>query len=259
MFSLERLSIDLSNRCSKQCDFCYNHSHSAGSTIWMPQEIIGLLKDCAANGLQAVSLGGGEPFEYEGVFEIISAMTPHLFVSVTTNGIPLRNGETWGRLLQHKPDKIHFTIHNPEDEEDLANALSLIGALRKEGIRTGINLLVSSDKIPQAKHLFRRLERSGISREEVILIPRRYALQPTPAEMAEVAGNKPFQSPSCLTQCKPSERFASISWDKKVNFCSYSPSKVPLPEISYDGIINALRSINFKICQNLAYINSETK
>jgi MoaA/NifB/PqqE/SkfB family radical SAM enzyme len=255
VFSLERLSIDLSNRCSKQCDFCYNSSNSNGSEAWTPKEIITLLKDCAENGLQAISLGGGEPFEYNGIFEIISTMTPLLFVSVTTNGLPLRNKITWDCLLQNKPDKIHVTIHNPENEDEISHALFLVQALKKENIRSGINLLVSSDKVEKTKRLFRQLEINGISRKEIILIPRKYSLQPTPQEIAEIAENKPFQSPSCLTFCKPSERFASISWDKKINYCSYSPSKMPLQELSYRGIIDALHTINFETCRNLIPVN----
>ena len=247
-FSLQRISIDLSNRCSKACDFCYNRSFAEGKTKWQPQEIIDLVKNCIENGLQAVSFGGGEPFEYEGIFEIISTLTPLIFVSITSNGLPLKNCEIWNKLMKNKPDKIHFSIHDPENEEDISNILSLIGLLKQEEIYAGINLLVSSDKIKETKQLTQRLIRLGILRKEIIFIPRKFSLQPTPQQILEVAGNKSFQSPSCLVDCRPSERFCSLSWDKKVNFCSYSPSKVKLQAISYNGIINALHSINFISC-----------
>ena len=216
--------------------------------MWQPQEVVDLVKDCAKNGLQAVSLGGGEPFEYEGVFEIISALTPILFVSVTSNALPLKNREVWSNLLINKPDKIHFTIHSSDDEEEVDNVLYFIELLKQETIKTGINLLVSSDRIEKTKQLTQRLVRLGISRKEIIFVPRRFSLQPTPQQVLEAAGHEPFQSPSCLVDCRPSERFCSLSWDKQVNFCSYSPSKATLQEISYNGIINVLDSINFKSC-----------
>jgi len=247
-FTLQRLSIDLSNRCSKACDFCYNRSFAGGEVVWQPQEVIDLVKDCVKNDLQAVSLGGGEPFEYEGVFGIISTLVPLLFVSVTTNGLPLKNKKIWKKLLKDKPDKIHFTIHHPECEEEISNALSFIDILKHENIKTGINLLVHSDKIQETKQLIQQLTQMGILRKEIIFVPRRFSLQPTPQQLVEVAGNEPFQSPSCLLACQPSELFCSISWDKQVNFCSYSPSKAPLQEISHKGIIKALNSINFKSC-----------
>ena len=247
-FSLQRLSVDLSNRCSKACDFCYNHSSANGNVVWHSQEVVDLVKDCVKNGLQSVSLGGGEPFEYDGIFEIISALTPLLFVSVTSNGLPLRNNEVWNKLIKNKPDKIHITIHNPENEEEICHTLYLIDSLRQENIKSGINLLVSSDKIQKTKQLTQRLVKLRISRKEIIFIPRKFSSQPTPQQILEVSDNEMFQAPSCLVFCKPSERFCSLSWDKKVNFCSYSPSKVVLQEISYNGIINALHSIDFKSC-----------
>lgn len=248
MFSLQYLSIDLSNRCSKACNFCYNSSSALGETRWTPQEVIDLMTDCYENGVQAVSLGGGEPFEYEGIFEIVSALVPLLFVSVTTNGLPLKNPQTWSKLLKNKPDKIHFSIHDPENEDEIGNALHFIDLLRAEDLRAGINLLVSSDKIPATKALAQRLAETGISRKEIIFIPRKFAMQPTPQQIAEIAGDEPFQSPSCLTACRPSQRFCSLSWDRRVNFCSYSPSKAALREISYQGITDALNSITFKSC-----------
>lgn len=232
---IKRLSIDLSNRCNKQCDFCYNSSNRHGEERWKSHEVINMVMDCVANGLEAVSFGGGEPFEYESIFEIISALTPHLFVSVTSNGIPLRESSVWAKLLQYKPDKIHITIHDPQNTEEAYMALQLVLQLRKEDIRSGINLLVSADKMKETKRMFQLLERRGISRQEIILIPRKYSLQPTTQELSEIAGNQPFQSASCLTMCQKSHCFASISWDKQINFCSYSPSRVPLQEFSYKG------------------------
>ena len=247
-FTLQRLSIDLSNRCSKACGFCYNRSFAEGVVMWQPQEVIDLIKDCVQNGLHAVSLGGGEPFEYEGIFDVISALTPLLFVSVTSNGLPLMNKSIWDRLLKNKPDKIHVTIHNPDNEEEVMNALKYVDLLTKEEMKAGMNVLVSSDKIKETKNLVKRLSQSGVSRKEIIFIPRKFSLQPTAQQMAEVAGTEPFQAPSCLSTCRPSERFCSLSWNKQVNFCSYSPSKATIREFSYNGIINALNTINFKSC-----------
>ena len=248
IFCIERLSIDLSNRCSKACNFCYSGSYADGKSLWKPQEVVDLVADCIKNGLQSVSLGGGEPFEYEDVFEIISALSSLLFVSVTSNGLPLKKKTIWDKLLENKPDKIHFTIHSPDNEEEIRNTLKLIKLLKQENIKAGINLLVSSDKIEKTKHLAQRLAQFGVLRNEIIFIPRRFTLQPSPQQILEVTEGKPFQSPTCLVECRPSVRFCSLSWDKQVNFCSYSPSKAPLQDISYNGIIRALYSINFKSC-----------
>lgn len=247
-FYLERLSVDLSNRCSKACDFCYNHSSAGGDILWQPEELIRMVRDCVGNGLKAVSLGGGEPLEYPGVFEVIAALTPLLFVSVTTNGLPLAATEILRQLKQNKPDKIHFSIHAPDNMDDIRRALNFCHKLKNEDIRTGINLLVSADKIPETKRLTAYLLSAGIARDEIIFIPRKYSLQPTARQLSEAAGNAPFQSAACLTGCKKSHRFCSVSWDKQVSFCSYSPSKAPLREYSHRGIISALETVKLKNC-----------
>ena len=42
---IDRISIDLSNFCSKQCDFCYNHSSKEGNVIWKVEELIPFILD----------------------------------------------------------------------------------------------------------------------------------------------------------------------------------------------------------------------
>ena len=74
----------------------------------MPEEVISFASDCIANGVQAVSLGGGEPFEYEGVFDVIDVLYPKCYLSVTTNGLPLMDENVWENLLQHSPDKVPY-------------------------------------------------------------------------------------------------------------------------------------------------------
>ena len=117
---LERISLDVSNYCSKACSFCYNHSSKKGSTFWKPNEIIRLAIDCSENGVKAFSLGGGEPLEYEGIYDVISAIKPHLFVSITSNGLPLSDKVIYSTLLKNPPNKIHITIHNPSSKIEVS-------------------------------------------------------------------------------------------------------------------------------------------
>src|SRR5262245_17877985 len=86
---LERISIEVTNRCAKACWFCYNHSLPEGSTRWRPDELVAFVSDCAANGIKAVSFGGGEPLQYEGLFEVLERLRGTLFRSITTNGLLL--------------------------------------------------------------------------------------------------------------------------------------------------------------------------
>ncbi len=246
--NIELLSIDLSNYCSKQCSFCYNHSRREGNTLWKPQEVIDFVSDCISHGVKAVSLGGGEPFEYDGVFEVIDAIYPKCYLSVTSNGLPLEDERIWEVLTGHKPDKIHITIHQPECEAEVNRVERQVQRIASIGIKPGVNLLVGADKIASAKMVYVRLGKF-LNSDQLILVPQRYSNTPTPKQLAFVAGGKPFQSPTCLLKCQRPTNFCSVSWDKKVNSCSFAPNKEQLKSLDYRGVIEALEQVKWKSCQ----------
>ena len=248
MHQIELLSIDLSNYCSKQCLFCYNHSRREGNTLWKPQEVIDFTSDCIEHGVKAVSLGGGEPFEYNGVFEVIDALYPKCYLSVTSNGLPLENKEIWEMLDKHKPDKIHLTIHQPDNEAEVLRVERQVQQIASIGIKPGVNLLVGADKIASVKSVYERLGKL-LNNDQIILVPQRFSNTPTPKQLASVAGGKPFQSPSCLLKCQRPANFCSVSWDKKAHSCSFAPNKVPLETLDYRGLIQALEKVEWKKCQ----------
>lgn len=215
--------------------------------MWRPDEVIRFATDCVQHGVKSVSLGGGEPFEYEGVFEIIDALYTQCYLSVTTNGLPLLKPEIWEQLSRHKPDKIHLTIHQPDIEAEVARVEKQISEIAAIGIKPGVNLLVGADKVEQAKKVYTRLTKI-IKADQIIVIPQRYYNTPTPKQLADVAGGKPFQSPSCLLHCQRPTQFCSVSWDKKVNSCSYAPNKVAMETLDYSGMLKALSKVVWEEC-----------
>jgi len=246
---LERISIDLTNYCSKECDFCYNKSSKNGITEWKPEEVTSFLKDCAKHGVKAISIGGGEPFEYKGIYKLISKLMPHVFVSVTTNGMPLTIYDNFVKLTKNKPDKIHITIHDPANETEVNRTIEMLFFFGNIGIKTGANVLVSADKIAETKKLTELLFKYKYLPEQIIYVPRKFTKIPTPQQVAEAALNKTFQSASCLLDCKINERFCSISWDKQVGWCSYGEGKTKLGDLTYQGLMQSLGKIKFKTCK----------
>ncbi|MBQ9163328.1 MAG: radical SAM protein [Bacteroidaceae bacterium] len=244
---IELLSIDLSNYCSKQCTFCYNHSTREGNTLWKPQEVIDFASDCISHGVKAVSLGGGEPFEYEGIFDVIDALYPKCYLSVTSNGLPLENEKIWNMLTEHKPDKIHITIHKPDNEAEVNRVECQVQRIASIGIKPGLNLLVGEDKVAQAKIVYERMS-NVLNNDQIILVPQRFSNTPSPKQLASVTSGKPFQSPSCLLKCQRPKNFCSVSWDKKVNSCSFAPYKVPLDFLDYNGMMRALGKVDWHSC-----------
>lgn len=244
---IEQLSIDLSNYCSKGCPFCYNSSGRDGATSWKPSEVIEFAKSCIKEGVKAVSLGGGEPLEYEGIFDVIEALYPMTYLTLTTNGLPLDSPSIIESLKLHKPDKIHISIHNTDNEKEVERVLRQITLLEELDIKPGVNLLINANKVDQCKIVYGSL-RKLLKKDQIILIPQRFSDTPTPQQLASVAGGEEFQSPTCLLRCERPKQFASISWDKKVNWCSYAGGKQPLESLDYQGLLDAIQKVKFTTC-----------
>ena len=215
--------------------------------MWKPSEVIDFASDCIKHGIKAVSLGGGEPFEYDGVFEVIDVLYTQCYLSVTSNGLPLEEEAVWQRLMVHKPDKIHLTIHQPDNENEVARVEKRLQEIEKIGIKPGLNLLVGADKIEYSKEVYARLSRI-LKSDQIILVPQRFSNTPSPKQLASAAKGKPFQSPSCLLKCERPTNFCSVSWDKKVNSCSFASGKEPLESLDFKGLEEALKNVKWKSC-----------
>ena len=111
------------------------------------------------------------------------------------------------------------------------------------------DLLINANKVEHCKATYGSL-RKLLEKDQIILIPQRFSDTPTSQQLASVTGGEPFQSPSCLLRCERPERSASISWDKKVNWCSYAGGKQPLKTLDYQGLIEALLKVTFTSYQS---------
>jgi sulfatase maturation enzyme AslB (radical SAM superfamily) len=243
---LERLSIELTNRCLKGCAFCYSRSHAEGDTRWTPDELVRFGRDCASRGVRAISFGGGEPLEYEGLFEVLGGLRGTAFRSMTTNGLLLDDGAI-DRLARAGIEKIHVSIHFPHNRREIDRAIDLNRALRAAGIKSGVNLLVARSSLSHAEAARRRLHDAGIENDRIVFLPMRGRDTPTPDEVARVAGG-PFQSMTCLTACSKSPRFAAVAWDKTAAWCSYTTARRPLASLTFDGLLAALDGLGLTFC-----------
>lgn len=244
---VERLSIEVTERCTKGCWFCYNRSHPHGQTSWTPQSLVDLITDCARYGTKAVSFGGGEPLQFEGLEEVLRALSGVVFRSLTTHGLLLR-GPKRDALLQARPDKIHLSIHLPDDRSEVERVIQSVQDLQTDGIPAGINLLVQRSRLEAAKAAVAAIQKAGIGLERLVFLPMRGQDTPSPQEIADVAGGRRFQSVSCLTACGPSPRFAAIDARQTVAFCSYTSERRPLEELSFEGLCRAVSDLRLRFC-----------
>jgi len=159
--------------------------------------------------------------------------------------LPLEDECLWQKLRNCKPDKIHITIHQPDNEKEVQRVESLLPRIESIGIKPGLNLLVGADKVEAATVVYKRMMRI-LKSDQIILVPQRFSNTPTSKQLASIAGGKPFQSPSCLLKCLRPTNFSSVSWDKKVNSCSFAPNKVPLDTLDYNGLVKALDTVKWE-------------
>jgi len=243
---VERLSLELTDRCEKACAFCYAGAHPGGARAWRPEEVIALVLDCAAHGTRAVSFGGGEPLEYPFLADVLAATRGRLFRSITTSG--LRLDAALSALAAAAPEKVHVSIHRPEDEAEVARAIRQVGNLEERGIRGGVNLLVRRSGLAAARAAGATLRAAGIGSDRIVWLPlRNHADVPTPEDVAAVAGG-PFQSATCLARCAPSPRFASLAADGTAAACSYTRSRAALRAMTHAALRDALAAAPLLPC-----------
>lgn len=239
--------MEPSRRCTKGCAFCYNGSNPSGEGAWTADSLVAFLRDCAKNGVEAVSFGGGEPLEWPELFACLAALRGRLFRSLTTNGLKLDDAATLEALLRAAPDKVHLSIHAPERAGEVDRALRWTAELESRGVRSGVNLLVRRSRLSEARAAAARL--SHLGPERLILLPLKGPGddRPSPAEVASVVQG-PFQSMSCLNGCGKSPRFASIDADQRAAWCSYTTTRAPLPSLDFAGLTRALDGLGLRPC-----------
>jgi MoaA/NifB/PqqE/SkfB family radical SAM enzyme len=201
---IERLSIELTNRCDKGCGFCYAGSSPGGGTEWTADDVVRFVVDCAAHGTRAVSFGGGEPLQYPDLFEVLGRLRGVVFRSMTTNGL-LLDEPMLDRLAAAAPDKVHVSIHAPPE---VTRVIGQVQALEGRGIRAGVNLLVARSLVGAAAAAAERLRAAGVGNDRIVYLPMRHRDTPTPGMVARVAGGARFQSMSCGSRNQADHRGA---------------------------------------------------
>jgi hypothetical protein len=255
---IDRVSVEPSRRCSKGCSFCYNGSNAEGEAGWTRDELVAFAVDCARNGVASISIGGGEPLEYPPLFDVLCALDGVIARTLTSNALVLdRDPAALDALVRARPDKVHVSIHAPENAREVERCAAVALALDARGVRAGINLLVRKSRLAEATSAFARLRALGFTPGHIVLLPARGdggADTPSPDEVARVAraddARAPFQAMSCLTGCSKSARFASVASDKTAAWCSYTRARRPLRALSFAALAEALDGLALDPCDN---------
>lgn len=241
----ERLSLELSRLCAKACDFCYNGSEPGSDQAWRPDEVVSFAESLIEHGLKALSIGGGEPLQYEGLETIFDALRGRVFLSMTSNGLLL--DDQLSRVSKLSPQKMHLSIHYPSRASEVTRVVRQVIELRRIGIPSGVNLLLRRSELEAAASVRARLWDAGIHNDSIMFLPMRGSDTPSAQEVATLAG-APFQSMTCLSECGRSPRFCSVGADKSVAHCSYTQERRVLKELSAKGLHEALHGLGLVFC-----------
>ncbi|MCB9594483.1 MAG: radical SAM protein [Sandaracinaceae bacterium] len=247
--TLERVSVEPSRRCSKACAFCYNGSTPDGDGEWTADELIAFGADLAAHGVRSLSLGGGEPLEWVGVFDVLAGLEGVLLRSLTTNGLPLSDAALFERLVGARPDKVHVSIHDPRGRGEVRRVIEQVQALAERGVPSGVNLVVARSRLDAARDAAAALRDRGIGNERIVYLPMRGSDTPTPEEVHAVAAG-PFQSMTCLRGCGASPRFVSVAADRTVAWCSYTRTRRRLDALTHAALTRALDGLGLAPCDD---------
>ncbi|MEM6931174.1 MAG: radical SAM protein [Myxococcota bacterium] len=246
--SLQLVSIEVTNRCRKACDFCYNGSAPGRTEAWDPDDLVAFVVDLARHGVEAVSFGGGEPLEWSAMNDVLARLDGVLFRSLTTSGLPLLRPGALEGLVTAAPDKVHVSLHYPGRPREVTRVVRQVGALADAGLRSGVNLLVRASTVAPATRAWATLHQAGIGPERIVVLPMRGFDTPTPEQLGQVAGGPRFQSVSCLLGCGRSPRFCSVGADRSVAWCSYTRSRRVLADPTHAALASALDGLPLAFC-----------
>ncbi len=141
------ISVNLTDKCNQNCIYCEigkNHNPSTGDRL-TTRDVLWIIDQMNLAGIPKISFCGGEPFLFEGIFEVIAyAGEKKIRTTITTNGMTVYklNGRDLDILRKSKTE-INVSIDSFDDEINsctrgthlaLLNALKSIKILQQNDI-----------------------------------------------------------------------------------------------------------------------------
>jgi len=150
-----KIGISLTNKCSKNCWFCYANSSSQGREELDFDELKGFVYELHRLPQHPLlCFGGGEPFEYSKITDLIDLLEKLRYpYSITSNlmkiprnlGEIMRCGWLWG------------SIHYPSETQSVINILKSTG---KKNV--GVNIMVMRDYLPVIYDVVDEVVKAGL-------------------------------------------------------------------------------------------------
>ena len=252
-----QVSIALTARCGKGCEFCYADSTPAGTTAWTLENLLAVVDSCDRNGVFAVTFGGGEPLLWRdpcaGVdfYDLLRESSRFgCDISFTTSALPAVNwmrvpATVLPRLSLHHPDELPHILREIRRAHD-----------QWQGV-PAVNVLVRRGETRSILQVAEELEKSGV--RDVLLLPLVAAgraigsdLVPGDEELNELVESFPIPGvklsacryledhDDAYLGCGAGDWFVSLDEQGRLRSCSFCPEKMPLENVDYRHIVEAL-------------------
>jgi len=150
-----KLGISLTERCYRMCWFCYAMSHPTYPTEMDFDELSNFILELRRlKHPPLLCFGGGEPFEYRKIIDLINLLERLRYpYSITSNlmkipcnlGEIMRYGWLWG------------SIHYPSETQSVINILKSTG---KKNV--GVNIMVMRDYLPVIYDVVEEVIKAGL-------------------------------------------------------------------------------------------------
>ena len=169
------VTVNLTSRCNQQCLYCEigKNIPSEKKGNLATDDLFWIIDQMAVNKIRKISLCGGEPFLFEGIFDVIAyAHKNNIRSSVTTNGMSVPTLiESELNVLKESKTEINLSIDSFDENVQtltrgnpnaLRNALIAIQRLNDRRIPVTVLTVISKHNYQNLSGFFMEAYQKGI-------------------------------------------------------------------------------------------------
>lgn len=253
-----KIAIALTEKCQKGCWFCYAESSPKTESILPFDELKEFIQQLALKdefGRPSLHFGGGEPFEYPYIVDLIELLeTLNYPYSITSNLVYcepaklIKTGWLWGSI--HFPPEAPVVI---EKLQSIGNNVGAIVLVMRKYLETDrlyqVFELLNKQRLPFLVTFFKA---SGGGKK----LPNQ---EPTKEQKSELLRylyemfGKPIASTSCLgiaknERCPCGKTWFAITPNKVIKTNSFQSVGIQLEKLTIENFLDAIERLPFVDC-----------
>lgn len=156
------IHFNLTNKCSKQCKYCYTDSTPEGNNGLSLPKIKEIIDKLSEMMVFTIAYGGGEPFSRKDIFEIAKYTRKKGIVpNITTNGMYINESNVRDCRVF---GQVHISVDLLEENMPIEDRrwYKAIRLLKKTGINVGINYVVNKESYNRLEDICYYAKKNGI-------------------------------------------------------------------------------------------------